>query len=56
MEMKRLYLKPELEAIEISTTGMLATSVTLPESEVDDIIVGSRPFEMTPEELLGIPF
>ncbi len=56
MEMKKVYLKPELETIEISTTGMLATSPVLPEREVDDITVGSKSLEMTPEELLGISF
>lgn len=53
--MKNKYLKPELEIFEISTRGMLATSETLPDSGIDDIVIGSRPLEITPEDLLGIP-
>lgn len=48
-------MKPEIEVIELKTSGMLATSVVLPDSEINDIIIGARPMEITPEDLLGVP-
>lgn len=40
-------MKPEIEVIELKTSGMLATSVVLPDSEINDIIIGARPMEIT---------
>ncbi len=53
--MKKKYMKPEIEVIELKTSGMLATSVVLPDSEINDIIIGARPMEISPEDLLGDP-
>ena len=56
--MKKTYMTPSLDVVEIKTAGMLATSFTLNNTEVDagnSLAPELGPGLETPGDLLGLP-
>lgn len=56
--MKKTYMTPSLDVVEIKTAGMLATSFTLNNSQIDasqSLAPELGPGMESPADLLGLP-